>query len=72
MGYLSGYFYPSAFFPERMRLVGENLPSGVAQCFVENGILGESARYAGMAVFLYLVFFLALAATLRHRKILTV
>ena len=72
MGYLSGYFYPSAFFPERMRLVGESLPSGAARRFVENGILGESARYAGMAVFLYLVFFLVLAAVIRHRKILTV
>lgn len=72
LGYLSGYFYPSAFFPERMRLVGGWLPSGAALRFVENGLLEESARYAGMAVFLYLVFFLVMAAALRHRKILTV
>ena len=72
MGYLSGYFYPSAFFPERMRLVGENLPSGVAQRFVETEVLQGAARYAGMTVLLYLAGFLTLAAALRHRKILTV
>lgn len=71
MGYLSGYFYPSAFFPERMRLVGGWLPSGVALRFAENGLLGESAWYAGMIVLLYLAVFLTLAAALRHRKILT-
>lgn len=68
MGYLSGYFYPSAFFPERMRLVGGYLPSGAAMRFVENGLLGESARFAGMAVFLYLIGFLALALMIRHRR----
>ena len=31
MGYLSGYFYPSAFFPEKMRMLGELLPSGAAR-----------------------------------------
>lgn len=72
MGYLSGYFYPAAFFPERMRFVGGILPSGVAQRFVEAGVLQEAARHAGIAVFLYLAFFLALTAALRHRKILTV
>ena len=68
MGYLSGYFYPAAFFPERMRMVGGSLPSGAALRFVEDGLLGESARYAGMAVFLYLAGFLALALVIRHRR----
>ena len=68
MGYFSGYFYPSAFFPERMRIFGGLLPSGAALRFVENGLLGESARYAGMAVFLYLAGFLALALVIRHRR----
>lgn len=72
MGYLSGYFYPAAFFPERMRLVGEMLPSGAAQRFVEAGVLQEAVWHAGMTVFLYLAGFLVLAAALRHRKILTV
>ena len=68
MGYLSGYFYPSAFFPERMRLAGERLPSGAALCFVKNSLLGESARYAGMALLLYLAGFLVLALVIRRRR----
>lgn len=69
MGYLSGYFYPSAFFPEKMRVLGSFLPSGAAARFAEGRLLGEPSAGAGAAVFAWTVFFLFLAVMVRRRKI---
>lgn len=69
MGYLAGYFYPSAFFPARLRFVGELLPAGAAARFVEDGFLGRNAGGAGAAVFVWLTAFLLLAAAIRQGRI---
>lgn len=70
MGYLSGYFYPAAFLPEKMRLLGEALPSGAAARFVEDAFLEKNVRGTGVAVIVWLVAFLLLAAVIRRRRIL--
>lgn len=70
MGYLAGYFYPSAFFPTRLRFVGEFLPAGAAARFVEDGFLGKNAGGSGAVVFAWLTVFLLLAAAIRRVRIL--
>lgn len=69
MGYVSGYFYPSAFFPEKMRTLGSLFPSGMASDFVEGRLLGQLRAGAGAAVFVWTVVFLFLAAAVRGIKI---
>lgn len=69
MGYLAGYFYPAAFFPARLRLVGEFLPAGAAARFVERGFLEESGGGAAMAVLAWLAAFLLFAAAVRQARI---
>lgn len=69
MGYLAGYFYPSAFFPKRLQTVGAILPTGTAARFVESGLLTGSARGAGMGVLAWLAVFLLLAAVVRRGRI---
>lgn len=69
LGYLSGYFYPSVFFPERMRMIGGVLPSGAAARCVEEGIFGRASVGAVVFVFAYLVLFFALAVMVRRGRI---
>lgn len=68
MGYLSGYFYPSAFFPEKMRALGAFLPSGAAMRFVQAGALGKIPAAGWTAVFVWLALFLLLAAAVRRGR----
>ncbi len=70
MAYLAGYFYPSAFFPQRLRSVGAFLPAGAAAQLVEGSFLERSAQGAGVAVIVWLAVFLLLAAVVRQRRIL--
>ena len=69
MGYLSGYFYPSAFFPERMRALGEFLPSGAAARFAQAGVLGQIPAVLWAAVFVWTAVFLLLASAVRRGRI---
>lgn len=68
LGYLSGYFYPSAFFPERMRMIGGILPSGAAARCAEEGLFGGGSSGAATAVFVWLAVFIALAVTIRRGR----
>lgn len=69
MGYLSGYFYPTAFFPEKMRALGEFLPSGAAARFVQAGVIGRIPSSAWTAVFGWLAVFLALTILVRRSRL---
>lgn len=69
MGYLAGYFYPAAFFPERMRMIGAILPSGAAVRYVEEGLFGRASAGAATAVFAYLAGFFILTVILRKGRI---
>lgn len=69
MGYLSGLFYPSAFFPEKMRVLGACLPSGAAVRFAQAGALGKIPAAAWAAVFVWMGVFLLLSAVVRRGRI---
>ena len=69
MGYLAGYFYPAAFFPERMRMIGAILPSGAAARYVEEGLFGRVSAGAATAVLAYLAVFFILTVILRKGRI---
>lgn len=69
MGYLSGCFYPSAFFPEKMRALGEVLPSGAAARFVQAGVLGKIPVDLWAAVFVWTAVFLMLTVLVRKSRI---
>lgn len=69
MGYLSGCFYPSAFFPEKMRALGEMLPSGAAVRFMQAGTLGRIPAALWAAVFGWTAVFLALTILVRRSRI---
>lgn len=69
MGYLAGYFYPAAFFPERMRMIGAILPSGAAVRYVEEGLFARASAGAATAVFAYLAGFFILTVILRKGRI---
>lgn len=69
MGYLSGCFYPSAFFPERMRALGEWLPSGAAVRFAQAGVVGRVPASAWAAVFGWLAIFFLMTVMVRCGRI---
>ncbi len=69
MGYLSGFFYPAAFFPDSMERIGRLLPTGQALQYVDGSVAGEGSPGAVCGVLLYLAVFLALSALVRRNKI---
>lgn len=69
MGYLSGFFYPSAFFPEIMQRLGSVMPTGAALRYVNDSLVEEKFGTAGFGVLLYLAVFLALSVLVRKNGI---
>lgn len=69
LGYLSGYFYPSAFFPKNMRQIGGILPSGAAARYAQERLFGGGSADAVWAVFVWLAVFFALAVMVRRVRI---
>ncbi|MCM1056041.1 MAG: ABC transporter permease [Firmicutes bacterium] len=69
MAYLGGVFYPSAFFPETMKTLGQLLPAGMALRYVQDGIRGE--LYSGRLVLVctYCVLFLGLSVLTRELRL---
>lgn len=69
MAYLAGVFYPSNFFPETMRILGQLLPAGTAMRYIQGGILGELSLKTVLPVFLYLLLFLGLSVLARDLRL---
>lgn len=69
MGYLSGFFYPAAFFPDVMHQIGNLLPAGVALRYMDGTVAEEGFTAAGFGVLLYLAVFLALSVLIRKSRI---
>lgn len=69
MGYLSGFFYPAAFFPDAIKRIGSILPTGVALQYVDSSVAEEGALTGGFGVLLYLAVFLALSVLVRKCRI---
>lgn len=67
--YISGYFYPSAFFPATVQKVARVLPGGVAFSYAK-GLFAEGKTSSGALPFLllYTALFIALASVVRKIK----
>ena len=67
-GYLSGCFYPSSFFPERLRRLGALLPAGVGMDCLRAELLALPDPRARVLVWSYFLLFLLLSLLLRRRR----
>ncbi len=69
LGYLSGCFYPIAFFPEKAWPVLQNLPAGKALQYIGRCLLKEPVGKEALLLAGYGVIFLFLAGIIRKRKV---
>ena len=69
MSYVSGYFYPKAFFPDSVQTIGECLPTGVAFSYLRNVAMGDNVVMFLLWMMIYLIGFLALSTCIRKSKI---
>lgn len=69
MGYVSGCFYPSGFFPEGVRMLGNILPSGVAIQYASGCMRNELDVVVVLFTVLYTILFLTAVWLLRCRKL---
>ena len=67
--YVSGFFYPSYFFPEGMKRLGEWLPSGVGFSYLRKSLTHTLSFGDGLLPLLYAACFLLLTVYVRQRKI---
>ena len=57
MGYISGYIYPSSFFPDGIAMVGKLLPTGIALESFSDAVLGErNMKILGVELLFFTVF----------------
>lgn len=69
MGYVSGCFYPSSFFPEGVQMLGRILPSGVAIRYASGSMLDSLGIGVVLAIFLYTMLFLVATWLLRRGRL---
>lgn len=69
LGYVSGCFYPSSFFPETVQWIGKVLPSGAALQYASGCMREEISAGIIVAVVAYTIFFLGAVWWLRSRKL---
>ena len=69
MGYVSGYIYPTSFFPDGIAGVGRILPTGVSLDAFSGAVLGEKRTGSLWAVLSYFACFLVVSILARRRMI---
>jgi len=69
MGYVSGYFYPTGFFPDILQRIGQILPTGVVLSYAGNCITGEQTMGEIVFVLLYTIVFLGIIVLVRKNRI---
>lgn len=69
LGYISGCFYPSYFFPEPLQRIAAFLPSGAAFSYMQSVMLHESVWKDLVLNISYTAFFSLLAFVARKHKI---
>ncbi|MBQ7714842.1 MAG: ABC transporter permease [Clostridia bacterium] len=69
LSYVSGYFYPSSFFPQTVQKIAQFLPGGVAFSFAKRVFAGSGESAYLPYIALYTVAFLALTALVRRLRI---
>ena len=69
ISYISGYFYPSSFFPQTVQKIALALPGGVAFSYAKRAFSGEvSAEYL-LPVLGYAVLFIVLCTVVRKIRL---
>jgi len=63
--YVSGYFYPSTFFPMTIQKIARVLPGGVAFSYAKGFFTEEGAGEALLLLLAYTVLFVSASAVLR-------
>ena len=66
--YVSGFFYPSSFFPVTVRKIADALPGGVAFGYAKGLLSTDAASYVPW-LFCYAALFIALTAIVRKIRI---
>ena len=69
MAYVSGYFYPRAFFPDVVQHIGRLLPTGSALSFVADAFLGRMVLVPVLMMYVYTLVFIALSILVRRRRV---
>lgn len=69
LGYISGIFYPMAFFPEPVQIFASYLPSGAGFSYVRKIMSGTGALADGFVVMLYFGLFYFISVAVRTYKI---
>lgn len=67
--YLSGFFYPSYFFPELAAKIGKVLPSGVAFSYIRKCLSFEENRSDALLLLGYAAAFLSVTTAIRECRI---
>ena len=70
LGYVSGCFYPSSFFPAGIQKLGALLPSGVAMQYASGCMRSQVSVLNVLFLLGYLILFLAVTVLLRYKKII--
>lgn len=69
LGYVSGCFYPSSFFPQAMQTAGGILPSGIAMTYMKDLLMQRGTFWMILASAGYLIFFLLLSIRCRRQEL---
>lgn len=69
MCYLSGCFYPAAFFPTALQYLGRLLPTGVVMRYANAALSGSAVLPALLQNILYLLLFMGMSVLVRKYRI---
>ena len=69
IAYVSGYFYPSSFFPQSVQKFALITPGGVAFSYAKRAFVGSGAEKYLIPVLAYAVMFMALSALIRKIRL---
>lgn len=69
VSYISGFFYPSSFFPESVQKIAAILPGGAAFTYAKCAFTGRGAMAHILPVLAWCAFFVAATALIRRKRI---
>ena len=69
VSYISGYFYPSSFFPQTIQKIALALPGGVAFSYAKRAFTGDVAAEYLLPVLGYTALFIVLCAVVRKIRL---
>ena len=69
ISYISGYFYPSGFFPQTLQKIALALPGGVAFTYAKRAYAGNAGTEHVLPVLAYTLLFVALCSVVRKIRL---